>query len=312
MCSEIKGNAHHLLLSIWGERWRSVNMAFFTAYLDDSGTAPDQKVANCTALIVPAKRLLTLEKEWKDFTIKEQFCDFHTSEFVARNEHSYFANWDNEKHERVFARVRQIIKKYGVKVWSFSTKKDIYDAVVPLELRRYSGKNHYAWAVVHVLTFLDAWRRAYRTQPMQFIFDWLEENDDCRKELQDVMSYAERQARERGTPGLYTNYAFARRQDVAGLQCVDLLAWTCYRFSILKFLGTSLNQFAQVAWNDFVPNGTDAGPDDWLTALVLKKKDLQGWVQRELASGESLRQFHRWEQEDAAREQRRASHDKRI
>lgn len=103
-------------------------MAFFTAYIDDSGTAPDQKIASCTALIVPAKRLSSLEEEWKDFKIKEQFCDFHSSEFVARNHKSFFANWDDAKHMRVFDRAREITKKYGVKVWSFSVRKAEYDA----------------------------------------------------------------------------------------------------------------------------------------------------------------------------------------
>jgi hypothetical protein len=278
-----------------------VKVAIFTAYIDDSGTAPDQRIANCTALVVPAARLLALEKEWKDFRIKEQFCDFHTSEFIARNKKSFYAKWDDAKHERVFARVRQITKKYGVKVWSFSARKDEYDAVVPPGLRKYSGKDHYTWTVIHVLTFLDAWRRFHKTQPIQFIFDWLEEHDECRKEIDEVMTYAEREAAERGTPGLYTNYGFARRQDVAGLQCADLLAWTCYRFSVLTYLKTPMNPLAQIAWNDFVPKGTDAGPVDWLTALVLKKKSLEDWVARETASGESLRRFQRWEREDAAR-----------
>ncbi|HEX6504349.1 MAG TPA: DUF3800 domain-containing protein [Terriglobales bacterium] len=277
-------------------------MTFCTAYIDDSGTAPDQKIANCTAFIIPAKRILALEKEWKQFKIKEQFCDFHTSEFVARNAKSFFANWDNAKHERVFTRVRQITKKYGVKVWSFSARKDEYDAVVPDEMRRYSGKNHYTWTVLHVLTFLDAWRRFHKTQPIQFIFDWIEKHEECRKEIEETMSYAERESVDRGNaPGLYTNYGFARRADVAGLQCADLLAWTCYRYSLLGFLKTPMSRFAQIAWGDFVPQGTTAGPDDWLTAMVLKKKALEDWVARELASGESLRRFQKWEREDAAR-----------
>lgn len=274
-------------------------MAFFTAYIDDSGTAPDQKIANCTALIIPAKRLLALEKEWKSFRTKEQFCDLHTSEFVARNYKSFFGKWSDAKHRRVFDRAREITKKYGVKVWSFSARKEEFDAIVPAEFRKYTGKNHYTWTVLHVLTFLDAWRRFHRTEPIQFVFDWMNQHDECRKEIEEVIRLAEREACDRGTPGLYTNYAFARRQDVAGLQCADLLAWMCYRYSVLGFLKTPLNSFAKIAWDDFVPKGTDAGPDDWLTALILKKKALEDWVVREKESGEALKRFQRWEQEDA-------------
>lgn len=273
-------------------------MAFFTAYIDDSGTAPDQKIASCTALIVPVKRLLAFEKEWKSFKIKEQFCDFHTSEFVARNHKSFFGKWDDTKHRRVFDRAREITKKYGVKVWSFSVYKDEYDATVPAELRRYSGKSHYTWTALHILTFLDKWRRLHKTHPIQFVFDWMEKQDESRKELEEVMRFAEREACDRGAPGLYSNYAFARRQEIAGLQCADLLAWTCYRYSVFGFLKTPLSPFAKIAWNDFVPNG-DAGPDDWLTALILKKKALEDWVAGEIASGISLRRFQQWEKEDA-------------
>jgi hypothetical protein len=292
---------HHLLVSIWGERWRRVNVAFFTAYIDDSGTSPDQKIANCTALIIPAKRILALEKDWKTFRMKEQFCDFHTSEFVARNHKSFFAKWDDAKQKRVFDRAREITKKYGVKVWSFSVLKDEYDAIVPPELRRYTGRNHYTWTVIHTLTFLDAWRRFHKTQPIQFVFDWMSERDDCRTEIEEVFRFAEREAGERGTPGLYTNFAFARRQDVAGLQCADLLAWTCYRYSVLGFLNTPLKPLAKIAWDDFVPTGATAGPDDWLTAMILKKESLKDWVKRETASGATTKQFRRWEEEDALR-----------
>jgi hypothetical protein len=86
---------------------------------------------------------------------------------------------------------------------------------------------------------------------------------------------------------------------VAGLQCADLLAWTCYRYSVLGFLKTQLNPFAEIAWNDFVPSGTTAGPDDWLTAMILKKESLKNWVRRESASGATIKQFRRWEEEDA-------------
>jgi hypothetical protein len=284
-------------------------MAFFTAYIDDSGTAPNQDIASCTALIIPAKRLLALEKEWKEFKIKEQFCDLHTSELLNKNNRSFFRKWDDDKRSRVFERARAITKKHGVKVWSFSVLKAEYDAIVPAELRRYSGKSHYTWTVLHVLTFLDAWRRFYRTQPIQFVFDWIERHEECRKEIEEAMSFAEREACDRGTPGLYTNYGFARRQDVAGLQCADLLAWTCYRYSVYGFLQTPLNRFAKIAWDDFVPNGTDAGPDDWMTALVLKKKALEDWVTREMASGGALKRFQRWEQEDAIRKLRREKNE---
>src|ERR1700730_15135509 len=95
----------------------------FTVYIDDSGSDPHQPVANATALIVPGRRILALQREWDALKEKEGFTDFHTSIFVARNHHSKFADWSDAKQERVFLRVRQIIKKYGVQIVSFTVHK---------------------------------------------------------------------------------------------------------------------------------------------------------------------------------------------
>jgi hypothetical protein len=39
----------------------------FTAYIDDSGTAPEQKVAIATALVMPAHRIIAFQSEWNTF-----------------------------------------------------------------------------------------------------------------------------------------------------------------------------------------------------------------------------------------------------
>ena len=134
----------------------------FTAYIDDSGSDPNQHVANATALIIPAQRIIALDREWKALQEKEGFTDFHTSEFVARNPKSEFALWDDDKQNRVFLRVREIIKKYGAQVMSFTVHKADYDGVLPPDLRRYAGKYHYSWAIRHVMTHLAAWRISHR------------------------------------------------------------------------------------------------------------------------------------------------------
>ena len=56
--SSIKFPIHHMLVSVLGKEWRKAFVVAFTVYLDDSGTDPSQKVANATALIIPASRIL--------------------------------------------------------------------------------------------------------------------------------------------------------------------------------------------------------------------------------------------------------------
>jgi hypothetical protein len=112
----------------------------FTLYIDDSGTSPSQPVAIATALIIPRIQIVRLEKEWDKFRSKENFECFHTSEFYFRNPKSEFASWDDNKQERVFRRVRQISKKYGVRAISIAVNKKDYDEVVPAEMRKHFWK----------------------------------------------------------------------------------------------------------------------------------------------------------------------------
>jgi hypothetical protein len=94
--------------------WKDVYLAVFTVFIDDSGTDPSQRIAIASGLIFPDKQLPKMDREWVAFMQREGITDFHSSECVARNRHSSFAQWDDERIGRVLARVRQIIRKYSV------------------------------------------------------------------------------------------------------------------------------------------------------------------------------------------------------
>jgi len=148
-------------------------LSFFTVFVDDSGTDPNQKVAIATCLIVPAKRIVALEREWNALKLREEFSCFHTAEFSARNPKSEFAKWDVNKHERVFDRVRSIIKKFGVKCFSFAVNKKDYDEVIPGEFRKHLN-DHYSWAVYYAVRLCVRWRAEKNVpKPFEWIFDYM-------------------------------------------------------------------------------------------------------------------------------------------
>jgi hypothetical protein len=93
-----------MLVSAWGSRWNQVQLVMFTAYIDDSGSDPRAAVANATALIIPAKRIVALEREWNTLKTKWGFSCFHMAEFAARNgdDEPQFAKWNDYQHKRVF------------------------------------------------------------------------------------------------------------------------------------------------------------------------------------------------------------------
>jgi len=277
----------------------------FITFIDDSGSDPSQHVANATGLIIPVRRIVALQNEWNALKVKEQFRDFHTSVFIARNPRSDFGPWSDEHQRRVFRRVREIIKKFGVKVFSFSVYKKDYAEVVPAELRKYTGRYHYTWAMRHLIAQLASWRIALGAEsPLEYVFDWMDKRDPRRTEIETVMKQGERVVAELGRAGEYSNYNFQHRADVPGLQCVDCLAWTCYQYGLLAFHNKPLPEFADVAWRDFCAHQSSrsktAGPMDWFTAATITRDNLETWIQKEIPDGTSLQRFKQWEDEDSA------------
>lgn len=273
--SQLHNVSEHMLLSAWGRRWKDVFLGVFTVYIDDSGTAPLQQVAIASGLIFPAKRIPGMDSEWAKFCLTEGIGPkgFHTSECVARNKHSDFAGWDEDRVQRVVARVRQIIRKYSPKAFSISINKAVYDAVIPDELRRVTGKSHYTWGVDAVCGFIWDWANT-RKVPMEYVFDNLDPKSQRtqKAEIEAVMSNGECLH-----PGSFSgHYSFRNRQDIPALQCADLFAWTCYQRSLEAMARKVLHPVARECWEQF----SSWDEDKWCGAWVATKEQLEDWVQR--------------------------------
>lgn len=274
----------HILLSRWGVRWRKIQVVMFTVYLDDSGTSPSQHVAVATALVIPAKQIERLEGEWERFKNKEGFQALHFSEFIAKNPKSDFSSWSDEKQERIVKRVQQICKKYGTKAFSFAVFKKDYDEIVPGEWRPYCGQDHYSWALKHVMTFLDEWRIPHTSAPLEYVFDWVGGPKDKRqKEIRKVMERWEHLCIEQlGRKGDYLSYSFRHREDFAGLQCVDSIAWCCYQVALHQFKGSPYQKCSKQMFLDYVK-------DHFLKCRFVNRRDLQDWFSREIQHPDAIK-----------------------
>lgn len=283
----------------------------FTIYFDDSGTDPNQKVANATGLIIPSGRILQMEREWENLKIKEGFSNFHTSEFVFKNPRSDFANWDDAKHKRVFNRVIQITCKYGIQVFSFSVNKDDYDELVPPEIRQYAGKHHYAWAIRQASMFAQYWKQDKKfTDPYEWLFDSQEKRNPVRKEIEEMFEQLEfLTQRHNGIEHDYENIDFRPRASLAGLQCVDLLAWTNYNVSLHRWnYRNTLHPFAQNAWDRFASMSKSSCPAilrlfpenngllDWNNPIFLTRAQIQDWIKKEQSENISQPYMKEWEE----------------
>jgi Protein of unknown function (DUF3800) len=252
-------------------------LAMFTIFIDDSGSSPEHKWAVATGIIFPAMQLGHLEREWNTFRGKEGLSEFHSSECLARNQHSDFAGWDDAKVERVFARVRQITFKYSVKAFGVGIYKPDYDEIMPEDMRKRIG-SYYTWALSSVLGLTYDWAMQ-RSVPIEYVLD--EANKGVKREIHDAMDYSER---------LYSghfvgHYSFRRRKEVPALQAVDLLAWTCYQQGRKARLNQPVPTLADENWDAYRKQGNE----EWCLFQSLHRKGLEDWVEKMYLSPEDIK-----------------------
>jgi hypothetical protein len=96
-------------------------LAFFTVYLDDSGTAPEQPIASASAIIIPGKQILSFESHWNRFVKAAGISDSHASAHAhaPRTKEKQCHHLDAAAKKHIFMRVRQFCKRYGVQTLVF-------------------------------------------------------------------------------------------------------------------------------------------------------------------------------------------------
>jgi hypothetical protein len=262
----------------------------FTVYIDDSGTDPKQAVAIASGLIMPSARVDELDNEWRQFLDNEFIGEFHASECMASQEGTDFEDWPSQRKKHVCYKVREITRKYAVKAYSFAINKADYDEFVTEELRQAGGRYYYTWAIRHLIANLDAWTVAQGVStPFEYIFDWMgssTKRNAAKKEIEVVMAQA-----ESIRPGYYErHYSFRHRKDHPGLQCADLLAWSCYQFARSAALKLPTNLIARETFWDY-----DAFDNQrWLIAVTQKREDINEWAKKEMADPRSQKRRGEW------------------
>jgi hypothetical protein len=287
--SQLCSPTEHFLLSAYGSKWKEVSLAMFTVYVDDSGTDPKQPTAIAAALIIPGSQIIALENAWEKFKHCQFITEFHSSECVAGKEKSEFEGWSSQRKKRVCWQVREITKQFSAYAFSIAISKKDFDEVVTGELRDFGGRFHYSWAVWHLLRNLDAWAVFHNvTEPFEFVFDWMGESkrNEAKREIETVMAQWEAMK-----PGFFDgHYSFRKRQLTPGLQCSDLLAWSCYQYARSAFYRSPIHP---IAWETFWDY--DAFKNrGWITAITQTREQLQHWVELEAADDVRKERRRKW------------------
>jgi hypothetical protein len=280
----------HALLSAYGSRWANLDLLMFTFFIDDSGTAPEHRMAIAAGIIIPSLRLLPFESEWKAFCDKEGMEDFHASECLARNKHSAFADWSDDRVRKAFARVRQITLKYSAKSYCVALKKQDYEEIVTPKLKQSLGESYFSWAVSSLVGLCFDWSKQ-RSVEMEYVFD----NSDkaIQIEIEDALAFSEQTNGNRFSG----HYSFRSRKEIPALQATDLLAWTCYQHALWSRFRFPIHRLAKESAIDYV----NAKGREWLTIQSLHRQgvaDLMEVLNSYSQRTEEVIEFRRKRRED--------------
>lgn len=273
----------HFLLSAYGSKWSERYLAMYTIYIDDSGSDRSQKVVVACGLVIAAVQIVRMEKEWNSFLEKEGITEFHTSECLARNPKSEFAAWDEERVARVFARVGQMTIKFASRAFCILIHKDLYDEVMPLEMRERVG-SYYTWALSSLLGMGDDFSKKYDV-PMEYVFD--NADNKTKREVDEAVEYADLRF-----PGQYSfagHYSFRNRKDIPTLQAADFFAWNCFQQGRRARLGSTIHPLAAETYEAFAK----AKGGEWVDVQSLNREGIERWVKEKYKSpeDEELKKF---------------------
>lgn len=254
----------------------------FNFYIDDSGTAPDSKVAIAAGVVIPAVRLERFEEEWNRFLDKYKITNFHTSECLARNPKSEFATWSDLDVQRVFDRVQQLTFKYAIRAYCVAINKDLQKSFVPQRMWEGIGESPLLWGLTSLFSL--SYDFAFsRSVSMEYIFDSTEDKV-LKRDIREALEYSE----QRGYGKHFVDhYAFRSRATCPGLQVADFYAWHGYHLALQHHYHTPTRNLALKTLGGFALKSAGVPEKAWSTMQTQGKEDLQAWV-RERQNSEAV------------------------
>ena len=100
--------------------------------------------------------------------------------------------------------------------------------------------------------------------------------------------------KKNGEQADYSNYSFRKSEGIPGLQCVDGIAWICYRFALFAMRKTPMHKFVQIGWHDLEG---DRDKNGWMFAAAIRRDNLQKSIVKALADGMAMEFFKEWEKD---------------
>ena len=206
----------------------------FILYCDDSGTDAQSDIAVAGAYVATVEQWTEFRRNWGEVNQRENFGVFHMADFVARQEQFALPEWqDEDKRKRT---LRALIGTINVRVRfgiAAAVEKSAYDEVVPDDLRKRLGKNHYTFTIRQCMGVIDKWRqKCGYTDPIQYVFDRLPKGQgriaDINSVFEILVSGGEHAVAHYGV--YRDGWSFQDKANVVQLQAADIWAYENFRF----------------------------------------------------------------------------------
>jgi len=211
-------------------------MPIFTLYCDDSGTHNASDVAIAACYIATVEQWQEVKRNWAEINAKENFGIFHMADFVARREQFAVPEWqDQAKRNRTLEKLINIITTRVAFGIGAVVIKSAYDNIIPKNMRRRFGNNHYTFAIRMCVAFLEKWRaRNGYMEPMQYVFDRLTKG---KGDIDDALGIAASGGDDAiRRYGIYKDgWSFQDKSIVTQLQTADIWAYENYRYAVDRF-----------------------------------------------------------------------------
>jgi hypothetical protein len=201
----------------------------FEIYWDDSGSDAKSQVAIAACYVARKSSWDTFTRNWNDARRDLGFEYFHMTDFISRQVKP-FSEWDNEKRWRAYRRLCSLIRIWAQHGFSMIVGKKDYDDLVPDDMRRHLGRDHYVWAINVLMGEIQNWRAKWGgLHPMQYVFSQTPKGKGTRGEILAIVEGLKDEPDGLEKYGLVKDgLSLQDMRNFPPLQAADILAWNMY------------------------------------------------------------------------------------
>lgn len=197
-----------------------------TAYFDDSGTSPQNKMCIVAGY-------LSSVALWEQFVIRwSALLDQYDLEILHRNKLEAFEaefkfGWNNDRRKEFLQKAHKIIKDCTYAGFGHAIKKTEYEEIIPQDSSMRSFGGVYGWCALNCLIEVDKWCYEHNyKEPIQFIFEAGTTGQGQVNKMFETF-YADIAQREKYH---IAGWSF-QGKTLAPLQAADTAAYEFFRFS---------------------------------------------------------------------------------